>query len=405
MTGTHLSSTRLLAFLKNKESVEAVRQLMAERGIADFHVATGDVATATEFLKANPSPQALLIEVPGADASAPLLDALADVVNPHCNVIATGKTDALSFYHWLLGLGIHDYLLAPFTPAQLATALDKGNTTATTANNAAPKVKKMVAVIGARGGVGTTTIATNLAAIFALEQQLPTALVDLDPHFGSVALSLDLEPGRGMRDALEKPERVDGLFLDRVLVKPFPQFAILSAEEPLHETIALQESAGPILFAALAEKSNILVVDLPRQINGLTRHVLANADAVILVAEPHLIDLRDALRIKDFLVDQLKRPAPFLVLNREGLAGKQELPTSDFTKHFGAAPLMQIKLLTEAYAASAQGELLVTNAKLKTVFDPLRRLAARISGVEAAEAPVREASVSLFDKLKLRKAT
>lgn len=403
MTGSHLSSTRLLAFVKNKESAATVHQVMEERGIVDYKIETGDVTTATEFLRANPSPQMLLVELPKADDAPAALDALADAVNPHCKVITTGKTDTLSFYQWLLGLGVHDYLLTPLDAAKLGTSLDKGNA-APAADPHAPKVKKIVAVIGARGGVGTTTIATNLAAIFALEQHLPTGLVDLDPHFGSVALSLDLEPGRGLRDALEKPDRVDGLFLDRVMIRPFPQLSILSAEEPLVELIQPQANAGEVLFAALAEKFNILVVDLPRQINGLTRHVLAHADAIVLVAEPHLIDLRDALRIKDFLVDQLKRPAPFLILNREGLSSKQELPTRDFTKHFGAAPVAQIKLLPEAYAASAQGELLITNVKLRSVFDPLRALAARISGVEAKEAEeIETSSGSLLAKLK-RKA-
>lgn len=382
MTGTHLSSTRLLAFVNDAQSAAALRQAMEARGITEYRVEPGDVATATQFLSANPSPQLLVVEVPGADAAPALLDALADQVHPDCKVIATGKTDTLSFYQWLLGLGLQDYLLSPFTAEQLGAALDKERPAP--AGGTAPRVKKLVAVIGARGGVGTTTIATNLAAIFAEEQKLPTALVDLDPHFGSVALSLDLEPGRGMRDALEKPDRVDGLFLDRVLIKPFSGLSILSAEEPLHETIATQENAGPLLFAALGEKADILVVDLPRQIGPLTRHVLAQADAVLLVAEPHLIDLRDALRLKDLLVEQLKRPAPFLVVNRQGIGGKNELSLRELAKHFGASPTAEIRFLPEAYAASAEGELLMRHPKLKAGFDPLRGLAARISGVSAA---------------------
>lgn len=379
MSGAQLSSTRLLAFVRDAGSADAVRQLMVERGISDYRIETGDVADATQFLQTNPSPQVLLVEIGDADTAPAQLDALADGVHPSCKVIATGRTDTLRFYQWLLGLGIQEYVLAPFTAAQLGAAIDKGHAAPAAASG--PKVKKLIAVIGARGGVGTTTIATNLAAIFALEQKLPTALVDLDPHFGSVALGLDLEPGRGMRDALEKPDRVDGLFLDRVLLRPYPELAILSAEDALHEPIHAQENAGPMLFTALAEKFNILVVDVPRQMTPLTRHVLAHADATIIVAEPQLIDLRDALRLKDLLVDQLKRPAPLLVLNREGLAAKQELPVKDFTKHFGSAPAAELKLLPEAYAANTQGELLVTNAKLSNALAPLRQLATRLTGV------------------------
>jgi pilus assembly protein CpaE len=396
MTGAHLSNQRLLAFLTDKPSADAVRAVDGAR------VETGDVTAATEFLKTNPSPQVLLVEIPSADAAPKLLDALAEMVNPRTKVIATGKVDTLRFYQWLIEIGIHDYLLEPFTTTQLNASINKGTAASAVAASATPQVKKLIAVIGARGGVGTTTIATNLAAIFAAEQQLPTALVDLDVHFGSVALSLDLEPGRGMRDALEKPDRVDGLFLDRVMIKPFAGLGILSAEDPLQEILNPQANAGPVLFSALAEKFGIIVADVPRQMNPLTRHVLAHADATILVAEPHLIDLRDALRIKDYLVEQLKRPAPLLVLNREGIGGKQELPTKDFTKHFGSPPAAQIKLLAEAYAASAQGELLVNNPKLKAALDPLRALAARISGVSAVEAVPGETG-GWRSKLKPRK--
>ncbi len=395
-------SSQLLAFVQSSESKEAVRALMLERGITQYAIETGTIATATEFLKNHPSPQILVVELPAEGVPAQL-DALADVLHPNCKVIATGTTDTLSFYQWLLGLGIHDYLLAPLTAKQLAASIDRGGAVAA-ATATAPKLKKTIAVIGARGGVGTTTIATNLAAMFALEQQLPTALIDLDPHFGSVALSLDLEPGRGMRDALEKPDRVDGLFLDRVMVRPFPGLSILSAEDPLQESISPHASAGQVLFSALAEKFNLLVVDVPRHMNSLTRHVLAHADAVIVVAEPQLIDLRDALRLKDFVVEQLKRPAPLLLLNREGIGGGQELSTKDFTKHYGSAPAAQLKLLPEAYAASAQGELLIRNDRLKGALEPLRQLVGRISGVESGVLSPEQRSGSLLAKFISKKA-
>lgn len=374
MSATQLSNQRLLAFVTDPASADAVR------AVSGAQLQGGDAAAATEFLRNNPSPQALLVEIPSADAAPKLLDALADRVHPSTKVIITGKVDTLSFYQWLMGLGIQEYLLAPFTATQLEAALNKPEGGVAAAAAKTP-TGKLVAVIGARGGVGTSTIATNLAALFALEQKLPTALVDLDPHFGSVALGLDLEPGRGMRDALEQPDRVDGLFLDRVLIKPFANLSILSAEEPLQETLNPQANAGQVLFSALGEKFRMVVADLPRQMGPLTRHVLAHADKILLVSEPHLIDLRDALRLKDYVVEQLKRPAPLLVINREGIAGKQELSMGDYAKHYGGTPTLRLKFLADAYAASAQGELLVKNPKLASALEPLRSLAAKLSGV------------------------
>ncbi len=394
MTGAHLSNTRLLAFLTDKASGDAVHEVMKKRG-GDYRVEAGDAGAASAFLSGNPSPQVLLVEVPSAEAAPALLDALADKVNPHCKVIVTGKTDTLRFYQWLMGLGIHDYLLQPFTAEQLTAALDKGVTH--NAASGAPQLKKLVAVIGARGGVGTTTIATNLAAIFAEEHHIPTALIDLDPHFGSTALSLDLEPSRGMRDALEKPDRVDGLFLDRVMISPFAGLSIFAAEEPLVEILKPQDNAGPLLFTALAEKASLVVADLPRQMNPLTRYALAHADAVVIVAEPQLVDLRDVLRIRDYVVEQLKRPIPYLLLNREGEG--QQLNLGDITKHYGVPPTARLPLLESAAEATAQGELLMQDKKLKSVLKPLRALAASISGVDVEEV-AEEAGGGFLGKLK-----
>ena len=387
--GNSFSSMYLLAFVQGPQSAAAIAGLMETRGIGEFRVETGTITDAITHLTSNPSPQMVIVELPIGVPAPELLDALAEVVHGETKVIVTGSTDTLTFYQWLMGLGIHEYLLSPITESALEAALDKGQAHQATGTAKSP-VKKLIGVIGARGGVGTTTIATNLAAIFAEKYRLPTSLVDLDPHFGSVALSLDLEPGRGMRDALEKPDRIDSLFLDRAMVKPLPHLSILSAEEPLHEIAVPHATTGQILFSVLAEKFAVTVADLPRQMNPLTRHVLAHADMIVLVAEPHLIDLRDALRIHDYIVEHLKRPAPVLLINREGMGGKYELSASDIGKHYGVT-IGRIPLIPEAFAASAQGKLLIDQPKLEGALAPLYAIAARIgadiSGKPAEKKP------------------
>lgn len=377
-----LGALHLLAFLRDETSATSIRTLMEAQGLA-FEVQAGTVTQATKYLGANASPEILVVEIPSAEEAPKLLDKLADAVHPSTRVIVTGKVDTYSFYHWLLELGIHDYLLQPFTEAQLKTSLAKGKEVPHAA--AAPQERKLIAVIGARGGVGTTMVATHLAAILAKEHAIPTALFDPDAHFGSVALSLDLEPARGLKDALEKPDRVDVLFLERVMVKPFANLSILSTEENLNEAINPQPSAAETLIAALYEQFAVVVVDLPRQINPLTHYMLAQADHVVLVAEPSLLDLRDALRIKDYLVDTLRRPAPLVVMNRKGLNGKFELPKSDFTKHYGAAAAAELPYLAEVADAMNRGELLLADAKCKPVVDPLRHLAAKFTGKKTAK--------------------
>jgi pilus assembly protein CpaE len=224
-------------------------------------------------------------------------------------------------------------------------------------------------------------MATALASLFAREHNLTTALVDLDAQFGSVALGLDLEPSRGLRDALEKPDRIDSLFLERVMMKASDRLSILSAEEPLGEQIHLHAHAGELLLAGLREKFPMIVLDLPRQFTPLTRYALAEADQVVIVTEPGILPLRDALRLRDLLVDQLKRPAPLYIVNREGLAGKHEVPRAEFAKHLGAPVALHVPFNAEIIALTARGDTLLEDAKLA---DGLRKLAQQLSGGEAA---------------------
>ena len=395
----HAADTFLLGWVKDEASRAAIEAVINARQ-SKAQIVSGTANHAAKYLADHPSPPFLVVEVTSADAAQKQLDALAEVVNPATKVIVTGTVDSYRFYHWLMELGVHDYLLQPITPEALAASLAKGEAKQASAEAAAPR--KLITTIGARGGVGATTIATHLAAIFAKEHELPTALVDPDAHFGSVALGLDLEPVRGLKDALEKPDRIDGLFLDRVMVKPFAGLSILSAEEPLHESVAVEEGAAASLVAALHEPCAMVVVDVPRQMSSFARDILSAADAVLLVAEPNVLSLRDMLRIKDYVVERLKRPAPKLVVNKRGAVAGFELHKSDIAKHYGAEPAVEIAYTAEALAAITRGETLLANTKAHAFMDPLRTLAETLSGKTSPVKPVSgsDSVMALLSKLR-----
>ena len=108
-------------------------------------------------------------------------------------------------------------------------------------------------------------LATSVAWLIAHERRRRVALVDLDLQFGTVALSLDLEPSHGLREALENPNRIDGLFMDRVLVQHSERLFVLSAEESPDETLLLDYGAVELLMTELRNKFHYVVVDVPRQ--------------------------------------------------------------------------------------------------------------------------------------------
>lgn len=391
---------QLLSFTHDASS-DAIRLAAEQMGYTAIALHGGTVVEATAYLAQHPSPQALLVELTSQEQAAAQLDALADLLQPTTRVIVCGTIDSVRFYHWLLDIGIHEYLLQPFTETELVQALRAESPPVAHTDATAP-APKMIALIGARGGVGTTTLAVTAASMLARRGGAQTALFDADSYFGAVALTLDIEAGRGLRDALEKPERVDALFLERVMAAPLPRLSVLSAEEPLQDILHPHEAAGETILAALRSRFGFVVVDLPRQMNPLTRHVLAHADHVLVVADPQLGSLRDALRLKDYLVDGLKRPAPMLLLNRIGMVAKHALSVQDFTRHYGQAPALQLPYLTDIIAAGADGTLLLSHPKLSAALAPFEALIGTLSGLAAEDTTSAAAGRSLLARFTTR---
>jgi len=328
---TNMDKPPFIAFASDARDVETLNNFAASRGFAGDSAFQGDIRTAAEYLKTNPSPVLLLVEIPSAADAPALLDALADVCDPQTKVITIGAVNEYSFYCWLMDLGIVNYLLKPLNQAMLEAAYQKSEQPASAQGREKPP-GKVIAVMGARGGVGATTVALNLAGIMAELSGKNVALVDADAQEGSISLALDIEPSRGLRDVLEKPDRIDSLFIDRVMHKPSKHLSVLSAEEMLGERIPIHNDAAEALTRELRAKYDIVILDIPRYLNPFTRQCLKASEHMVLVSEMTLLSLRDALRLTDVMRETLKIKPPVLVANRVGLAAKQEILASDFEK-------------------------------------------------------------------------
>ena len=332
------SKIPFLAFAQSEADRNTLTEFARAHDWNENCVLQGDIASAAQHLKTNASPELLLVEIPNAEDAPKLLDALADVCAAGTKVIVIGMVNEYSFFCWLTSIGIFSYLLRPLTLETLETTYKKSLPQITApATSETKKSAKTIAIMGARGGVGTSTIALNLAGIFAEYSEQKIALVDIDPQNGTLALMLDIEPARGLRDALEKPDRIDALFIDRVMSKAHKNLSVMSTEESIQEPINIHEETAEILLKELTAKYDIVVLDIPRHLNQFSRECLRLADEVVLVAELNLQSLRDVLRVSDLLQETLKKPAPIVTINKMGAAPKSEISPSDFDK--GIAPL------------------------------------------------------------------
>jgi pilus assembly protein CpaE len=185
------------------------------------------------------------------------------------------------------------------------------------------------AVVGTRGGVGASTLATSLAWLFSADHKLPTALLDLDVHFGTGALALDLEPGRGLTDAIENPSRIDGLFIERAMIRANDHLAILSAEAPINSPLMTDGAAFLQLEEEFRQAFEMTVIDMPRNMLINFPHLLADVNVVTLVTEMTLASARDAIRLLSWLKANAAHITPIVVANRVH-TGAQEISKADF---------------------------------------------------------------------------
>ena len=243
-----------LAFASDSADLETLKNFASAHGWPAMGIQQGDIRTAAGFLKNNPSPVLLVVEIPSATEAPALLDQLADVCDPDTKVITIGTVNEYSFFCWLMEIGVFSYLLKPLTVPMLETAYLKSAEPPSPAASPGKQPGKVIAVIGTRGGVGTTTIGLNLAGIIAEQLGKPVALADIDPREGSIALALDMEPSRGLREALERPDRIDSLFIERVMSKPAKHLAVLSAEESMQDHLAIHDQAANVLLKELRDK-------------------------------------------------------------------------------------------------------------------------------------------------------
>ncbi len=292
------------AYICDDAALDVLRPVVIEMGWQPEKCNKGGLRNAVQSLSITASPNILMVDL--SESGDPLNDinGLAEVCEPGTVVIAVGQVNDVRLYRDLVASGIHDYLLKPLSPGQVRDALVNAQAVfAAPKNHDANTAKRHIstAVIGTRGGVGASTLATSLAWLFSADEKMPTALLDLDIHFGTGALALDLEPGRGLTDAIENPGRIDGLFIERAMIRANDNLAILSAEAPMNSPLMTDGAAFVQLEEEFRQAFEMTMIDLPRNMLINFPHLLGDVNVVLVVVEMTLASARDAIRILSWL--------------------------------------------------------------------------------------------------------
>ncbi len=311
----------VLAFLADGESETLLRQGLASLGPDELVVHRGGCAAAISALQRMAGPRVLVVDVSGEDQPISSLAALSEVVEPDVRVLVIGAQQDINLYRQLTrNFGVAEYLYKPLSAEVVAQHFGPF-----ISNNAPAAAQlqggRVLTITGARGGSGATTLAVNLAWYLADEVKRHTVLVDPDLQRGTAGMLLGVKAAGGLRIALETPERVDGLLIERIAQPAAERLAVIAAEEKFGEVPEVASGAPTSLLNALRQRYNYVVVDVPFGPLGWYRDLLDQARQRLLVMEPTLAGVREALRFLALPRGAQQVRQPLLVLNQLGAPG------------------------------------------------------------------------------------
>lgn len=312
-----------LAFLADAESETALRAGVAG-SLDQPQIRRGNLRAAVRALEREPTPRVLLVDISGLDNPISELDKLAAVCTPDVCVLVVGDRSDISFYQELTReVGVAEYINKPLTRERVASLFGPHLAIGGTQGGGAEGTRggRVVAVCGARGGVGATTIAVNLALDLASTTHGHVALLDLHLQGGTTAMMLGAKPGAGLRLALEDPERADALFLDRVALPVEDRLRLIAAEEPFEAQPRPSPEALQRLLDLLRQRFNHIVLDMPVPPDATGRQALASSALGVIVFGADLASLRDAEALRKMLAVVAPNSQPILVLNRANAPG------------------------------------------------------------------------------------
>jgi pilus assembly protein CpaE len=342
-----------IAFVGDNQTHGVVSNVL-EQHFSDPVIRDGSTAQVIEYLSETSSPPQVLI-VDLSDSASPLTSimSLTAALSEETRIIGIGSVNDITLYREIIDA----------SPGEVK--------------------QQRIAVIGSRGGAGVSTLATNLAWFYAEELSRKTVLVDLDLEFGTIALSLDLEPTRGLREALENPSRIDSLFISSATAKLSDHLSVMATEETLAEDLHFNPNAVDVLFETIGRSSDTIVIDVPRAAFSVRQKVFEAATKIIIVTELTLSGLRDSIRLLANIEDVAPETPISVVANRAG-GVSQAMPTGEFQKALGRKIDFQIPEEPKALNTAANnGKPLLQQDKRAKASKAIEKIARQLSDSQA----------------------
>ena len=391
------------AFCETDSIAQPIERAGEDRRMAKAHlkVHMGGVQTAIEFYQTAPTPNLIILE--SRREPRELLESLrqlAEYCDPSSKVVIIGHYNDVGLYRELIRSGVSEYVVAPISMADVVSVIST-----IFVDPEAEPIGRSIAFVGAKGGVGSSTIAHNVAWTMSNLFKSEVVVADLDLAFGTANINFDQDPAQGIAEAVFSPERIDEVYLDRLLAQCSEHLSLLAAPSTLERVYDFEPDAFAQIIDTAQRSAPIVVLDVPHVWNGWSKATLMKADDVVITATPELANLRNAKN----MVDMLKRlrpndPPPKLIVNQVGMPKRPEISPADFAEPLGIQPMAVIPFDPLLFGNAANngrmlGEMDAANPVVLTVNE----MAHVLTGRSEIKAKKKAALGSLLGKLTLKK--
>jgi pilus assembly protein CpaE len=368
------------AFCETVATATTVRSAAEDRRLTKAHLSVhmGGVIAAIDAYHKAPTPNVIILETQEQTNILAGLDELATVCDPGTRVIVIGSANDLAPYRELVRRGVNDYVIGPVGVIDVVRSI-----CSLFSASEAVTVGRMIAVMGAKGGVGASTVAHNAAWAIARDLALDSVVIDLDLAFGTAGLDYNQDPVQGIANAVFSPDRLDSSYMDRLLAKCTDHLSLLAAPATLDQVYDFGADAFDAIFDTLRMTTPCIVLDVPHQWTAWTKRALLGADDILIVAEPDLANMRNTRNMMNLL--KASRPndrPPLYCLNQVGMPKRPEIEVKAFAKTIETQPIATIPFDSKMFGMAANNgqmiaEVAASHRTTKTFLQIARRLTGR----------------------------
>ena len=393
------------AFCDDTRVADVLQYASEDRRLSKAHVSIhmGGIGAAIAHYVESPTPNLIIVDsnLPGSQLVGEL-DKLAESCDPGTKVVVVGRHNDVLLYRELLKRGVSEYLVAPIEPLAMMESISNLYN-----NPDTDPVGHVFAFIGAKGGVGSSTVCHNVAWTLSEVLKSNVAIADFDLAFGTTGLDFNQDPVQGIAEALAAPERLDDQLLDRLLTKCSEHLSIFAAPVVLDRDYDISPESCDMVIDVVRQNMPFVAVDLPHGWSPWTKRILLQADEVMITAAPDLANLRNAKNIVDLLKTARKNDSkPHLILNMTGVPKRQEITLKEFEQALDIKAISVIDYDCESFSQAANNGQMIEefNPKAKST-ENFRQIAMGMTRRKEIKVEKKASSpfAPLLEKLKLKR--